>query len=139
MNSDTFIEVADDCPAVHAQVPLARGDRPTKAATEYELIAGEPYTLTEEDVAFRTRVVMRDIPEADWPAERERLLSQEKPRLRVSALAKRYGWGIHIDSHGRLALVAVESAEYQRLAADPALRHVRAFRTKRAERAAPAR
>ena len=139
MNSDTFIEVADDCPAVHAEVPPARGDRPTKAAIEYELIAGEPYALTEEDVAFRTRVVMRDIPEADWPAERERFLSHEKPRLRVSALAKRYGWGIHIDSHGRLALVAVESAEYRRLAADPALRHVRAFRTKRAERAAPGR
>ena len=79
MSSDTFIEVADDCPAVHAEVPPARGDRPTKAAIEYELIAGEPYALTEEDVAFRTRVVMRDIPEADWPAERERFLSQEKP------------------------------------------------------------
>jgi hypothetical protein len=31
-----------------------------------------------------------------------------------------------------VALVPVESAEYQRLAADPALRHVRAFRSKRA-------
>ena len=83
-------------------------------------------------MAFRTRVVRRDIPEADWPVERERFLLREKPRLRVSALAKRYGWGIHIDSHGRVALVAIESAEYQRLATDPALRHVRAFRTKRA-------
>jgi len=71
-------------------------------------------------------------PEADWSAERERFLSQEKPRLRVSAPAKRYGWGIHIDSHERVGLVPVESAEYQRLAADPALRHVRAFRSKRA-------
>ncbi len=53
MNSDTFIEVADDCPAVHAEVPPARGDRPTKAAIEYELIASEPHALTEEDVAFR--------------------------------------------------------------------------------------
>jgi hypothetical protein len=111
--------------------------RPRKAAIEYELIAGEPYALTEQDVAFRTRVAMRDIPEADWPAERERFLSQEKPRLRVRALAKRYGWGIHIDSHGRVALVPVESAEYQRLAADPALRHVRAFRSKGAGAAAP--
>jgi hypothetical protein len=132
LSSETFIEVAEDCPAAHAEVPPARGDRPTKAAIEYELIVGEPYALTEEDVAFRTRVVMRDIPTADWPAERERVRSQEKPRLRVSALAKRYGWGIHIDSHGCVALVAVESAEYQRLAGDPALRHVRAFRTKRA-------
>ncbi len=90
-------------------------------------------------MAFRTRVLMRDIPEEDWPAERERFLSQEKPRLRVSALAKRYGWGIHVDSQGRVALVPVESAEYQRLAADRALRHVRAIRSKRAQAAAPAR
>lgn len=132
MTPDTFIEVAEDCPAVRAEVPPARGDRATKATIEYELIAGEPYGLTEEEVAFRTRVVMRDIPAPDWPAERERLLSQEKPRLRVSALAKRYGWGIHIDGRGRVALVPIESAEYRRLAADPALRHVRAFRSRRA-------
>jgi len=130
--SDTFIEVAEDCPADHAEVPPARDGRPTKAAIEYELITGEPYGLTEDDIAFRTRAVMRDIPEVDWPAERERFLSQKKPRLRVSALAKRYGWGIHIDSHGRVALVPFESAEYERLAADPALTHVRAFRSSRA-------
>lgn len=130
---NTFIEVAEDCPARHAEVPPARAGRATKAAVEYALIAGEPYTLTEGDVAFRTRVVMRGIPEADWPAERERLLSQEKPRLRVSALAKRYGWGIHVDAQGRVALVAVESAQYRRLAADPTLGHVRAFRSTRAQ------
>jgi hypothetical protein len=131
VNPDTFIEVAEDCPAVHAEVPPARGGRATKATIEYELIAGEPYGLTEDELAFRTRVVMRDIPVADWPAERERFLSQKKPRLRVSALAKRYGWGVHVDSRGRVALVPVESAEYRRLAADPAVRHVRAFRSKR--------
>jgi hypothetical protein len=38
-----------------AEVPPARGDRPTTAAIEYELIAGEPYALTEEDAAFRCR------------------------------------------------------------------------------------
>ena len=139
MSFDTFIEVAEDCVAVRAEVPPARGGRATKALIEYELLAGEPHALTEEEVAFRTRVVMRDIPERDWPAERERFLSQEKPRLRVSALAERYGWGIHVDSRGRVALVPVESADYQRLAADPALRHVRAFRSKRAQPAPPAR
>jgi uncharacterized protein DUF6157 len=131
VNPDTFIEVAEDCPAVDAEVPPGRGGRATKATIEYELIAAEPYGLTEDELAFRTRVVMRDIPAADRPAERERFLSQKKPRLRVSALAKRYGWGIHVDSHGRVGLVPVESAEYRRLAADPAVRHVRAFRSKR--------
>ena len=132
VNPDTFIEVAEDCPAARAEVPPVRDGRPTKAALEYDLIAGEPYGLTQDEVAFRTRVAMRDIPAAEWPAERERFLSQQKPRLQVSALAKRYGWGIHIDSRGRVGLVAVESAEYRRLAADPSLRHVRAFRSKRA-------
>ena len=131
MNSGTFIEVAADCPVVRAEVPPARGGRATKAAIEYALIAGGPYTLTEAELAFRTRVAMRGIPETDWAAERERVLSEEKPRLRVSALDKRYGWGIHIDTQGRVALVPVESAEYQRLAADPALRHLRAFRSRR--------
>lgn len=129
---DTFIEVAEDCSADHGEVPPARVGSPTKAAIEYELISAEPYVLTEDDIAFRTRVAMRDIPQADWAAERERLLAQKKPRLRVSALAKRYGWGIHVDSHGRVALVPVESAEYRRLAADTSLSHVRAFRSTRA-------
>ena len=53
MNSDVFIEVAEDCPAVRGEVPRVRGGRATKAAIEYELIAGEPYALTEEEVAFR--------------------------------------------------------------------------------------
>ena len=65
MIHETFIEVAEDCPAVRAEIPPARDSRPTKAAIEYELIAGEPYALIEEEVAFRTRAVMRGIPEAD--------------------------------------------------------------------------
>jgi hypothetical protein len=131
VSRDTFIEVAEDCPAVLAEVPPARAGRATRATIEYELIAREPYGLTEDELAFRTRMVMRDIPEADWPAERERFLSHAKPRLQVSPLPKRYGWGVHVDSRARVALVPVESAEYRRLAADPALRHVRAFRSKR--------
>ena len=80
------------------------------------------------------------VERADWETIARAILAHTVPGDRgwpphgatVRALAKRYGWGIHIDSHGRVALVAVESEEYQRLAADPALRHVRAFRTKRA-------
>ena len=132
VSRDTFIEVAEDCPAVLAEVPPARAGRATRATIEYELIAREPYGLTEDELAFRTRMVMRDIPEADWPAERDRFLSHAKPRLQVSPLPKRYGWGVHVDSRARVALVPVESAKYRRLAADPALRHVRAFLSKRA-------
>ena len=132
MAFNTFVEVAEDCPTGQAEVPSTRPGRVTKAAIEYGLIAQEPYVLTEEELAFRTRMAMRGVSESDGPAERKRSIFTNKPRLRVSALAKRYGWGIHIDSRGRVALVPVESPEYRRLAADPGLNHVRAFRSTRA-------
>jgi hypothetical protein len=51
---------------------------------------------------------------------------------RVSALAKRYGWGIHNNAEGKIALIAVESPEYKRLMNDPRTTKIKAFRSKRA-------
>jgi hypothetical protein len=62
---------------------------------EYELLAKHPYTYTEEDIAFETYAVLHDIPKALWPTEREEFLSKGHPHLRVSPLAKLYGWGMH--------------------------------------------
>ncbi len=99
---------------------------------EYELLVKHPYTYTEEDIAFEVYVVLHDIPKANWPKEREKFLSRGHPHLRVSALAKRYGWGIHNDADGKVALVAVESPEYKRLMNDPRTTKVKAFRSTRA-------
>jgi len=129
---DTLIEVADDCPAKEAQVPQASGAKKTKAMVEYELLAKHPYKYTEEDIAFEVYAVLHDIPKAIWPTERTKLLSKGHPHLRVSALAKRYGWGIHNNAEGKLALVAVESPEYKQLLNDPRITKIRAFRSKRA-------
>jgi len=129
---DTLIEVADDCPATSGQLPQARGDKKTKAVVEYELLVKHPYTYTEEDIAFEVYAVLHDIPKANWPKEREKFLSRGHPHLRVSALAKRYGWGIHNDADGKVALVAVESPEYKRLMNDPRTTKVKAFRSTRA-------
>ena len=128
---DTLIEVADDCPAMEAQVPQARGAKKTKTVVEYELLAKHPYKYTEEDVAFEMYAVLHDIPKAIWPGEREKFLSKGHPHLRVSALAKRYGWGIHNDAEGKIALVAVESPEYEQLLNDPRTTKIKAFRSKR--------
>jgi len=128
---DTLIEVADDCPAKEAQVPQASGAKKTKAMVEYELLAKHPYKYTEEDIAFEVYAVLHDIPKAIWPTERKKFLSKGHPHLRVSALAKRYGWGIHNNAEGKLALVAVESPEYKQLLNDPRTTNIRAFRSKR--------
>jgi hypothetical protein len=76
--------------------------------------------------------VLQDIPKAIWPTERKKFLSKGHPHLRVSALAKRYGWGIHNNAEGKIALVAVESPEYKQLLNDPRTTKIRAFRSKRA-------
>jgi hypothetical protein len=129
---DTLIEVADDCPAHEAQVPRTRGAKKTKAVVEYELLAKHPYKYTEEDIAFEMHAVLHDIPKAIWPTERKKFLSKGHPHLRVSALAKRYGWGIHNNAEGKIALVAVESSEYKQLLNDPRITKIMAFRSKRA-------
>src|SRR5205814_357 len=125
---DTLIDVADDCPAKKAQVPLARGGKKTKAMVEHEI------SHTEEDIAFETYAVLHDIPKDIWPKERKKFLSKGHPHLRVSALAKRYGWGIHNNVAGKVALVASESSRYNELLDDPHTRKVKAFRSARAPR-----
>ncbi len=129
---DTLIEVADDCPVAEAHVPHARGSKQTKAVVEHELLAEHPYTYTEEDIAFETYAVLHDIPKATRHRERTKFLSKGHPHLRVSALAKQHGWGIHNNAEGKIALVAVESPLYKQLLNDPRTTKIKAFRSRRA-------
>lgn len=129
---DTLIEVAEDCPATEAQVPTARGGRKTKAVVEYELLAKHPYTYTERDIAFEVYAALHDIPTPDRPTERKEFLSKGHPHLRVSPLAKRYAWGIHNNAEGKIALIAIESPEYEQLLNDPRITKIKAFRSARA-------
>ena len=128
---DTFIEVAEDCPTAKAEAPAVSGGTQTKAAIEYDLIAKHPYTYTGDDIAFMAHALHKGLPKATWPAERAKFFSKGQPCLRASALGKRYGWGTHHDAEGKVALVAIDSARYRRLAADPTLTHTRAMRTRR--------
>ena len=129
---DTLIEVADDCPATEAQVPHARGAEKTKAVVEYELLIKHPYTYNEEDIAFQVYAALHGIPKATWPTERKKFLSKGHPHLRVSPLAKGYGWGMHNNADGKIALIAVESPAYKQLLDDPGTIKIKAFRSSRA-------
>jgi Family of unknown function (DUF6157) len=129
---ETLIEIADDCPATKGQVPQVRGGMKTKAVIEYELLVEHPYTYTEEDIAFEVYAVLHDIPKGSWPQEREKFLSKGHPHLRVSALPKRYGWGMHNNAEGKVALIPCESPTYDRLVKDPRTTKLKAFRATRA-------
>jgi len=129
---DTFIEVADDCPAQIASVPESKGGEKTIPVLQYEMIAYHPYQYTQEDVLFETYAENKRIPLANRSMERQRFFSKGQPCLRSSSLGKRYGWGIHSDSNGKVALFAVETEDYQRLVGDTTLKHLKAMRSKRA-------
>ena len=126
----TFIEVAEDCPVDHAEEPPT-GEKPTIAALHYRLIAQEPYAHTSDDVIFTTHALRNGL-DPDDAAAREAFFSKGQPCLRSSPLGKRYGWGTHHDSEGRVALVAGGTPEYDRLASDPGLTQTRAMRSRRA-------
>jgi len=126
-----FIAVAEDCPVTIAQIPIAKGDAKTIPVLQYELIAHNPYKYTQEDVLFEVYAERNNIPEEQRPAAREKFFSKGQPCLRTSSLGKRYGWGIHHDEQGRVALYAVESDEYQKLLSDKNLKHVKAMRSSR--------
>ena len=130
---DTFIEVAEDCPVSEAVVPAGRpGAAKTVAELQYELIAGNPFVFTQDDVLFDVYAERRGIPVEARPAAREQFFSVGQPCLRASPLGKRWGWGVQSDSEGRVGLVPLGSPEYDELRASSGVTHLKAMRTKRA-------
>ncbi|RUS49106.1 DUF6157 family protein [Cohnella sp. AR92] len=127
-----FVEVAEDCPAFAAEIPKAKGDAKSVPVLQFEMIGRHPYEFSQEDVLFEVFAVRNGIPEERKPAEREKFFSRGQPCLRTSSLGKRYGWGIHHDERGKVALYPVESEEYRKLANDPSLKHTKAMRSSRA-------
>ncbi len=115
---DTFITVAPDSQATTGLTPPIRdGVDPSVAARTYAMIAAAPYAFTSDDVIFTVWADRRDIPEAEREAARAEFFSKGQACLRSSDLGKRYGWGVHSDAEGRVALYAIDSAEYAQFAA----------------------
>lgn len=132
--TDTFIEVAPDCPARRGVAPTGRGETPTTAELEFRLLSEHPYVFTHEDLIVEVQARRRGVGPEGRSTLRAELFARPQACLRASALPKRYGWGLHFDGHGRIALYAVDSEEYRRLASDangPGTR-LKAMRNRRA-------
>lgn len=127
---NTFIEVAEDCPASSAEIPPQKGEAKTIANLQFELIAENPYKFTSDEVIFKGFALKNELS-SNLEQEREAFFSKGQACLRASPLTKRYGWGIHHDSEGRVALFPVDSEEYQGFVHDPAIKKVKAMRSSR--------
>ena len=128
----TFIQVADDCPAREGEQPPVGGKVPTIAALQYALVSAHPYELTSDDALFEVHAIRQSIPAEARREAREAYFAKDQACLRSSPLGKRYGWGIHHDDLGRVALVPFDSEQYRVLSADPAVKQLKAMRSKRA-------
>jgi hypothetical protein len=128
---NTFIEVALDCPVKHGEVPPDKGLQKTVAQIQFEILEGNPYKYTSDDVLFAVYAERKDITGQEMKAAKEEFFSKGQACLRSSPLAKRYGWGFHSNSEGTVALYGCETTEYRRLLRDKSLKVVKAMKTRR--------
>lgn len=115
--TNTFIQVAEDCPAAIGIVPTAKGNRIPIHVIQYELLSQNPYTFDHKELIFEVHIRRSGISQEDAQKRRAEiendLFQKGHPCLRASALTKRYGWGAHYDENGKIALYAMESDRYQ--------------------------
>ena len=112
---NVFIEVAPDCPATRGEVPPAKEDAKTVATLQFELVSNNPYKFTSDDVFFQVFATRNDLTAGELEKEREQFFSKGQPCFRASPLTKRYGWGVHSDRDGKVALVGCNTPEYRSL------------------------
>lgn len=123
----TFIQVAEDCPAIKGTTP--KDSAPKSAArVQYEMLLSQPYQHTGDDVLYVSTGQPKGV-------SREEFFLKGQPCLRASALPKRYGWGVHYDAQGKTALVGMETEQYRRFSSDTSLTQLRAMRNKKADKA----
>ncbi len=121
--TQTFISVAEDCPIGGAEAPPEKNPK-TAAQIQFAMVFDNPYKYDSDDVMFMSNGDRRGIP-------RQEFFSKGQPCFRSSPLTKRYGWGVHSDENGKIALYAQGSDDYNRLAADTTLKQVFALRSTR--------
>lgn len=126
---NTFIEKAADCPAPSGEIPPVKGDKKTVANIHFDMLNGHPYQYTSDDVIFGTYAQKNELTDREIPAAREQFFSKGQPCMRTSPLTKRYGWGVHCDKTGHIALVDSGSEAYEKFSQDKSLKIVKAMRS----------
>lgn len=127
--TNTFIAIADDTKSVQGTIPASKSAKKTIAEMQYDLISKNPYTYTSDDILFQVHAKRNDLIENEFKQEREQFFSKGQPCFRASALTKTYGFGIHCDLNGKVALYGMETAAYQDFLADPEIKKVKAMRS----------
>lgn len=126
--ANAFIQVSPDIAAMVGSPPIRQG---TVAAMQYERLIDAPYQLTSDELLFGVYADRHGLKEEELDAERLAFFAKGQPCLRVSPLVKTFGFGVHHDKDGRVAIYPVEGDRYAQLVADPTIEKIKGMRNKR--------
>ncbi|GAB2989479.1 DUF6157 family protein [Cyclobacterium sediminis] len=129
---NTFIEVAADCQAEMGEIPPLKGNKKSVANLQYEMISKKPYQFTSDELLFAIYALRKDLSQEEYPEAKSHFFSKGQACLRASPLTKRYGFGIHSNKDGKVALFGRETREYKKLIEDHSITKVKAMRSKKA-------
>lgn len=128
---NTFIEVAEDCKAEKGEMPPLKGEKKTVANLQFDMLYENPYKYTSDDVLFSVFAIRNEFEKGELEQHREHYFSKGQPCFRASPLTKTYGWGIHSNEEGKIAMYGVESKDYRKFLSDATINKVKAMSSKR--------
>lgn len=128
----TFIEIAEDSPVKESVIPPQKGEHKSIAFLQYEMLIDNPYQYTSDDVLFTVFAKRNEVSNRDMVKARADFFSKGQACFRASPLTKTYGWGIHSNEEGKIAMYGAETKEYRSFLADKSVKKLKAMRLKKA-------
>lgn len=129
---DAFIEVAEDCPATKGEMPPQKEGTTSVANIQFDMLFEKPYRYTSDEVLFQCFALKNSITQQEMDEQHEAFFSKGQACFRASPLTKRYGWGIHSNAEGKIAMYGVETEAYQAFCQNKDLKIWKAMRSKKA-------
>ncbi len=115
---EELIKISDDSPTEKSLKPENEN---SVEGIKFDVLINHPYKYTE----------MEFFKEVHFNRRGKKHLKIETYSLKRLGLAKRYGWGIHINKDKKIAIVPCESEKYKKLLKDPKVKKIAAYRNKR--------
>lgn len=128
---NTFIEITEDCKVNQGEMPPMKGGKKTVANLQFDMLYGNPYKYTSDEVLFGVFAIRKAFSKGELDEQREHYFSKGQPCFRASPLTKSYGWGIHSNENGKIAMYGAETKEYKNFVDDNSVKKVKAMRSKR--------
>lgn len=128
---NTFIEIAEDSKVSKGEIPPIKGEKKSVANLQFEMLYDNPYQYNSDEVLFGVFATRKGFDKEEIAEEKANYFSKGQPCFRASPLTKSYGWGVHSNAEGKIALYGADSEEYQQFLADDSIKKVKAMRSKR--------